>query len=224
MKRALFFAFCLVLISGCSVSDSAGNNDQGYWKVTLTADVSVHNDGSIPETGGGPIACFADGYIGSVLYFPLAGGKAVAQKSFVTIEKVTCINCLSSIVSPASDIPLQLAAVLEVQSVRKGSADGKVTAVFDDLRVWIDKPVQYPIDIYYDCGPIPGKASDYGSAVSQITSPFMTQVWSFSPAFGEIHSASFKDYRFPPTYSSDLEFKILEEHVKEIEITDKISQ
>ena len=224
MKKSTLFTISLLLVSALVFTYPLWSAEEGYWKVTFTADISVYSDGSIPESGGGPIACFAQGYVAAVLYFPLKGGKVIAQNSSVTIEKVTCINCKSEIVSPASDIPIELAAALDVQSVKIGDAEGVIKAVFDDFRIWMGKPVIHPLEIFYDCGPSPGNASDYGNAVSQITSPFLTQVWSFSPQFGEIHSSTFEKYKFPPTYCSDLEFKILEEYVKEIDIPEKKSQ
>ncbi len=214
----------MLCFSGCGFADPSSTTNDGYWKVTFTADVSVYSDGSVPESGGGPVACFADGYIGAVLYFPLKGGDVVAQKSFVTINKVTCVNCTSEIISPSSNIPIELRGKLNVQSVKIGDETGKVSAVFDDFKIWMEQPLIHPLEIYYDCGPVPGSASDYGSAVSQITSPFLTQAWSFSPEFGELHSSTFKEYRFPPTFNSDISFRILEEYVKEIENTGKISR
>lgn len=190
--------------------------DEGYWKVSFTAAIHVYNDGSIDESGGGPIACFSDGYIGAVLYFPVHGGDLVAQNSFVTVDSVSCIHCISQMMSQSANIPIELAATLDLTSVSFGDANGTVTAVVDDFRIWMPQPLIYPIDLYYDCGPQPGVASDYGNAVSQLCSPFLTQVWSFSPSFDLVHQSNYNGYAFPPSYKADISFQMYEEYVKTI--------
>ncbi|MBT3230425.1 hypothetical protein HN358_01400 [Candidatus Uhrbacteria bacterium] len=220
MKKLILGLTALTLVvSGCGLTDSAPVSDEGYWKITFTADVSVYNDGSIPETtGGGPVACFADGYIGSVLYFPFEGGEVVAQESFVTMNNVNCIECTSEIASNAVEIPITLSSVLDITSVDVQEEGSEMVFTYDDFRVWMEKPSVYPVDILYSCpGGTPGVASDYGGYISQIVSPLLTQVWSFAPTYGELNTSTFQAYEFPPTYMADIEFNIIEEYVKTID-------
>lgn len=215
-KLILGLTAMMLVVSGCSLTESNLSSDEGYWKVTFTADVSVYNDGSIPTDGGGPIACFSDGYIASVLYFPFNGGEVVSQKSFVTLENVNCINCASEIVSNSSEVPIELSAVLDITDVDVREDGSEAVFTYDDFRVWMEDPLINPVDIRYTCVGAPGVSSDYGAYMSQIVSPLLTQVWSFSPTYGELNTSTFEGYAFPPTYLADIEFNIIEEYVKEI--------
>jgi len=204
------------LVLGGSVSASQ-SPDKGYWKVSFTAEIKVYNDGSIPiASGGGPVACFAEGRIGAVLYFPFKGGNVVAQKSFVTMNKVSCIECSSKIVSNSKKIPVKLSAVLDLNKVKitKGSA----RFLYEDFRIWLEKPLVHPVDILYKCpSGSPGISSDYGGYMSQIVSPFLTQVWSFAPTFGSVYTTTYTGFKFPPTYKADIKFNMFEEYAETIE-------
>ena len=207
----------ILAASGCDLIEQSLGSDEGYWKITFTADVSVYGDGSIPtDNTGGPVACFASGYIGAVLYFPFDGGEVVAQESFVTMEDVSCIECSSEIVSNSEEIPIELMAVLDLNASKLVTESGE-EFLYEDFRVWMEDPLIYPVDINYTCPTgIPGISSDYGGYTSQLISPFLTQVWSFSPTFGEVDTSTFTNFEFPPTYSSDITFSIFEEYAKEI--------
>ena len=194
----------IILISGCKKDPL-----EGYWKMTFTADVTVFHDGSI-ATG----ACFHSGYIGAVLYFPVEGGEVVHQESFVTVQTIDCLDCYGEMRSQTANIPITLNAKLDVTSVEIGDAEGNVTAVFDDFRIWMENPTVFSIDIYYDCGGTPDIQPDYGNAVSQLTGPFLNQVWSFSPQFDQLHHSTFEDFAFPPLNVADIEFRMYEEYVE----------
>jgi hypothetical protein len=206
MKKLIIIALGIfTFTSGCKKEEEV---TEGYWRMTFTADVNVYYDGSI--SGG---ACTHSGYIGAALYFPFDGGDVVHQESFVTINTVSHPDCMVEMRSQTANIPITLNAVLDVTSVRFGDAQGNVEAVFDDFRIWMETPVIFPIDIYFDCGGLPSVETDYGNAVSQITSPFLTHVWSFSPQYDKIHNATYTGYAFPPTFLSDIEFSMYEDYV-----------
>lgn len=211
-------AAVVIILSGAGLGEVQGAEDKGYWKVTFTADVNVYNDGSIPVSGsGGPVACFAKGYIGAVLYFPFQGGEVVSQKSFVTLQKVQCIDCTSEIVSNAQEIPITLSAVLDLNGVAVTRDDG-ARFLYENFRVWLPKPLAHPVDILYSCPTgTPGTSSDYGGYLSQLVSPFLTQVWSFAPTFGEVFTTTRKGYALPPTYRADITFSMHEEYAETIQ-------
>lgn len=219
MKKITFGLIAMMLmLSGCGLTESpAVSSDEGYWRITFTADVSVGNDGSIPGSGGGPVACFADGYIGAVLYFPFDGGDVIAQESFVSMNNVSCIECASEIVSNSIEVPIELKSVLDITSVDVQEEGSDMVFTYDDFRVWMEDPLVYPVDILYSCPTgSPGVSSDYGGYMSQLVSPLLTKVWSFSPTYGELNTSVYEGYWFQPNYLADIEFNIIEEYVTEI--------
>ena len=217
MKKYLiisFFIGALLFSSGCALTDSTLNSDEGYWKVTFTADVSVYNDGSISQSGGGPSACFADGYISSVMYFAVGGGSPVKQESFVTLNSVNCLSCSSEIVSNSTEIPIYLQAKLDVSGYE--FTGDFVPEVKNELLVWMEEPVIYSIDVAYTCQGAPGVSSDYGSYISQIVSPFLTEVHHLVVEPDQLSTKTREGFAFPPAYLADIEFNILEEYITEI--------
>lgn len=219
-----FFLFlCLptlvLLAVGCKtaskVTESTSGSEETFNKVSMTLDLDVSQDGSI--TNGN--ACFSQGTIATVLYFEFEGGKPIAQTSTLTVDSVSCLSCRSDIKSSTTTFPIELSAILNPNSVAISVGDESMPSVMaNELRFWIDTPPVFPLDIYYDCDlKSPGVATDYGSAVSQIASPFMTSVWTQDLVLNEVKVSTFEDYIFPPTYKADVTISVIGELVDKIE-------
>jgi len=211
----------LIIFTGCnSTTSNQKGSGEGYWKISMTVDLDVYSDGSIEHEGGGPGACFAKGFIASVMYFPFDGGELVAQDSYVSMTDVSCLSCESEIVSNSLEIPIELSAVLDLNAAKLTKKNG-AQFLYEDFRVCMEKPLKFPVDILYTCEGTPGVSSDYGGYMSQLVSPFLTQVWSIQPTFGEIYTTSFEGYAFPPTYLADIKFSIIEEYSEKINISSR---
>lgn len=214
MKKLLLImaAFALV-VSGCGITDSVSNSsDDGYKKISMTLDVAVGSDGSITQGN----ACFGQGTIASVLYFLPEGGEPVAQTSTLTVDSVPCLSCYSEITDSTATFPIELSAILDPHSIDERDEDGNPLYMKDELRFWIATPPTNSLNIYYDCGGAPATMPDYGSAVSQIASPFMLEVWSEPLAVNEVHVATRENVTFPPTYVADVTVSIIETLVDSI--------
>jgi hypothetical protein len=226
MKKIFGYSTIIIIVliaiittTGCSSTNTEPKESkEGYWKISMTVDLNVYSDGSIDHQGGGPGACFAEGFIASVMYFPFDGGELIAQDSYVSMTDVSCLSCESEIVSNSLEVPIELKAVLDLNAAKVTKKNG-AQFLYEDFRVWMEKPLMFPVDIEYTCEGPPGVSSDYGGYMSQLVTPFLTQVWSIQPTFGEIYTTSFEGYAFPPTYLADIKFNIIEEYSKTINIS-----
>lgn len=225
MKKILLPIIALALtVSGCGIAGSdtsdtstSGWVEDGYLKVTMTADISVYNDGSIPDDSQGLTACFSQGYIGSELYFSLEGGEVVAQDSFVKLEGLNCVGCEAEITSNNTEVPIELKARLELGAIERISESGE-KSIYEEFTVWYEDPFIKPVNVRYSCPTDePSTSTDYGAYMTQLINPFYTQVWSFGPTFNEVYTSTFTGYELPPTYLGDIEFNILEEYVESID-------
>lgn len=214
MKKYIFSIIAMSLVlSGCSLTDQFGFSDDGYRKVSITIDVAVGSDGSITQGN----ACFGNGTIASILYFPFKGGEVIEQTSTLTVNSVPCISCYSEITDSITTFPIELSAKLTPNSVAVSIGDEKTPSFMkDELKVWIETPPINSLNIYYDCGSNPDTLPDYGSAVSQIASPFMTTQWTQDLVLNEVQQSTFNDFEFPPTYVADITISSIEALVDNI--------
>jgi|GEM_PF-3405911 hypothetical protein len=207
---SLIVVSCAVFISGCGTGGSVTDFD-GYRKVSMTLDVSTGSDGSIDGN-----ACFGQGTIASVMYFPMDGGEPVSQTSTIKVNSVPCLQCYTRIENSVTEFPIELSAVLAPNSVEVNDADGNPLSMKDELRFWIQTPPINSLDIYYECGGAPDTLPDYGSAVAQVASPFMTSTWTQDLVLNEVDVSEFNDFAFPPTYLADIKISLIEEFADEI--------
>mgnify|MGYP006935323398 CR=1 FL=1 len=211
MKRLIISIVVFgALISGCSKSDM-----DGYWKITLTADISVSNDASQQTGGEIPRTYYPEGYLGAVLYFNASGGDVVQQECFITVNSVFFPGCTAEIVSETSNIPVGLLATLEVKD--SGLASSYGDSKNKEINFRISKPIVHPLDIRMTCGSSdPTIESDYGSIISSLTAPFVLDQWIFSQISEELYTSTRTGYTYPPTWSSDITFSFLAEHVESL--------
>ncbi len=209
MKIKSIFAILALsfIVSGCGLTSLTQSvDDEGYRKVSLTLDVVVGSDGSISRG-----ACFGNGTIASVLYFPYQGGEVVSQRSTLTVNGVPCLDCYSEITDTIKTFEIELSAVLEPSSVAVSIGDEEVPSKMkDELRFWIEKIPTNELNIYYECGGAPDTLPDYGSTVAQIASPFIISVWTQDLELNEVKTSTFEDYAFLPTYLADITISTIE--------------
>lgn len=216
-KIFLISCFLLLTLSGCGFSQSIKEQEDalsdGFIKISLTADVVVGSDGSITQGN----ACFGQGTIASIMYFDEKGGKPLSQTSTLTVNSVPCLACHSEIRSATTKFPIELAAVYSPFAVDVRDAEGNPEFMKDELKFWIETPPIHSLDIYYECGGAPDTLPDYGSAVSNIASPFILEQWTQDLVLNEVKVSTRKDYIFPPTYKADITISTIETLVDKIE-------
>jgi hypothetical protein len=182
----------------------------GFRKISLTLDVAVSSNGSIQGN-----ACFGQGTIASVMYFSEKGGELLSQNSTVTVNSVPCLTCYSEIRSP-SVFPIELAAKLNPYAVDVRDAQGNPLSMKDELIFWIETPPINSIDIYYECGGAPATMPDYGSAVSNISTPFVLEQWTQDLVLNEVKTSTRENYAYPPTNLANITISSIETLVDEI--------